>query len=87
MTHRDRSDAEPHREQDIQRSPYPRSRAQEVKRLQAEGGEGGKSSADSDHDKQAQLLRNWVLPLCQRERAKKSNKQRAEHIDQQGAAR
>src|ERR1700733_14871656 len=67
------------------RGPGPGARTGEVKGLEAEGGEGGKAAADSDHDKDANVFGDGISAVVQGERAEVADDDGADHVDKDGA--
>ena len=70
---------------DICQSSAPRAGAGEIESLQAEGGEGGKSAADTDHDEETNVFGDRMLAAMQGQRAEVSDDEGAEHVDEDGA--
>jgi hypothetical protein len=57
-------------------------RNDQVEGLEAEGGEGSKSAADTHHDKEADVVGGRVSAAVQRERAEVADDERADYVDE-----
>src|ERR1700727_934774 len=81
----DGSHTQQHRQNDIRQGPGPGARTGEVKGLEAEGGEGGKAAADSDHTKEANVFGEGISAVGRGGGAEVADDERADHVDKDGA--
>ena len=85
MTGGDGGQTQDDREKDVRQCSAPGARAEQIEGLKAEGGEGGKASADSDHDEEAEVVGDGIPAALQSERSEVSDDEGAKHVDKDGA--
>ena len=85
MAQGDGADTQQHRGHDVEAGSQQSSRTQQVKRLQAERGEGGEAPTKAHHDEEPGVLREREAPVGERERAEEADEEGAGDVDPDGA--
>src|SRR6266852_3637031 len=85
MAHGYCGEAQDHRQGDVCQGPAPCFGTDQVEGLEAEGGEGGESTADADHDKEADVIGGGVSAAVQGEGAEVADDEGTDHVDEDGA--
>jgi hypothetical protein len=80
-----RGQAQHHRQSDVCQSPAPHAGTYQFEGLETEGGECSETAADPHHDKEANVIGDWVFAAVQRERAEVADDEGANHVDENGA--
>src|SRR3954451_916387 len=82
MAYRDRGKAQPDRQSDIDQGLAPRVGTDQIEGLEAEGGEGGESAADPDHDEEPKIFGDWISAAVECKRAEVADDERADYVDE-----
>ena len=85
MAHGYRGEAQDHRKGDVCQGSAPCVGTDQVEGLEAEGGEGGESTADADHDEEADVIGGGESAAVQGERAEVADDEGTDHVDENRA--
>src|SRR5665213_2208771 len=85
MTQRHRAETKQNREYNIGQGAAPLPGPQQVEGLQAEGREGRKAAAQTDHHEQADVLGSFESAAGKGKRPEEANDETSDHVDEDGS--